>query len=97
MPGQRGTRVPVTGLPPPSPGTRLGKSLRPPSDCCCTGGVGVSCLHPHLYEACVQFWKLALVGGPQVNFVMLGQVIESLTWLTQVDAAGRSHCSEGSG
>lgn len=44
---------------------------------------------------CGELWKPDLVGIPKVNFDV-GQVIESLTWLTHVNAAGRFHCSEGS-
>lgn len=95
-PGQGGTRVPVTGLPLASPGTRLGKSLRPPSDGCCTVGVGVSCLHPHLCEACVQSFGSLILSGSPSKLCDVGQVIEFLSWLTPVNAAGRSHCSEGS-
>lgn len=60
------------------------------------GGVGVSCLHPHLCEACVQSFGSLILSGSPSKLCDVGQVIESLAWLTHVNAAGRSHCSEGS-
>lgn len=81
MPGLGGTRVPVTGLPPASPRSRLSKgpeaSLRLllPRDT----GVGVGCLDPHLCEACVPRGEACSCLGPQVNFVMEGNLLN--LWL----------------
>lgn len=73
MPAQGGTRVPVTGLPPASPRSRLSKG---PEACLRLllhrdAGVGVGRLDPHLCEACVQrALEACSCLGSQVNFVM---------------------------
>lgn len=81
-PGQGGTRVPVTGPPPASPRTRLIEGPKASSSLLLhpNTGVGVGYLRPHLCEACVQrALEACSCLGPQVNFVMWGELLH--LWL----------------